>query len=159
VIQGGHVIFSIKDETGEVDCAAYEPTVTLCRIARMLRAGDHVKVFGGVRPSSSKHQLTINLEKLMIQELAPKSSLANPSCPECGKRMKSMGKNQGFRCDKCGFRSSHLEKRRINEERGIDSGLYITSPRSQRHLTKPHCRYGKEKQGAPKEMIESWHRP
>ena len=26
VIQGGHVIFSIRDGTGEVDCAAYEPT-------------------------------------------------------------------------------------------------------------------------------------
>jgi tRNA(Ile2)-agmatinylcytidine synthase len=159
VIQGGHVIFSIKDETGEVDCAAYEPTVTLCKRARKLIAGDIVKVFGGVRPSSSKHQLTINLEKLRIQTLAPKTSFVNPSCPECGRRMKSMGKNQGFRCDKCGFRSSQLKKLEVNEERGLETGLYITSPRSQRHLTKPHCRYGKEKTRAPQEMIENWHYP
>ena len=159
VIQGGHVIFSIKDETGEVDCAAYEPTGNLCKTSRKLMARDIVKVFGGVRSSSSKHQLTINLEKMRIQKLAPKTSFVNPSCPECGKRMKSMGKNQGFRCDKCGFRSSQLKKLEVNEERGLEMGLYITSPRSQRHLTKPHCRYGKEKTGVPKEMVKNWHYP
>jgi len=159
VIQGGHVIFVIKDKTGEVDCAAYEPTGILCKTSRKLISGDIVKVFGGVRPSCSEHQLTINLEKLRILELAPKASFVNPSCPECGRRMKSMGKNQGFRCDKCGFRSSQLKKLEVNEERGLERGLYITSPRSQRHLTKPHCRYGREKSGASKEMIENWHYP
>ncbi len=159
VIQGGHVIFSIKDETGEVDCAAYEPTVTLCKVSRKLIAGDDVKVFGGVRPSSLEHQLTINLEKMRVLKLVPRISFANPSCPECTKRMKSMGKNQDFRCDKCGFRSSELKKLEVKEERGLERGLYITSPRSQRHLTKPHYRYGKEKAGASKEMIENWHHP
>ncbi|MCW4015696.1 MAG: tRNA(Ile)(2)-agmatinylcytidine synthase [Candidatus Bathyarchaeota archaeon] len=159
IIQGGHVIFAIKDETGEVDCAAYEPTVTLSKIARKLMAGDVLKVYGGVRASSSEHRLTINLEKMRILELVPKVSFVNPSCPECGKRTKSMGKNQGFRCDKCGFRSSQLKKQQVNEERGLEVGLYITSPRSQRHLTKPHCRYGKEKTGVPKELIENWHYP
>ncbi len=159
VIQGGHVIFSIKDETGEVNCAAYEPTVSLCKTARKLMAGDIVKVYGGVRPSSSEHQLTINLEKMRILELAPRVSFVNPNCPECTKRMKSMGKNQGFRCDKCSFRSSQIKKLAVNEERGLERGLYITSQRSQRHLTKPYCRYGKEKTGASKEMIENWHYP
>jgi tRNA(Ile2)-agmatinylcytidine synthase len=159
VIQGGHVIFSMKDETGEVDCAAYEPTGNLCKTSRKLMGGDIVKVFGGVRPSSSEHQLTINLEKMRILELVPKASFVNPSCPECGRRMKSMGKNQGFRCDKCGFRSSQLKKLEVNEERELETGLYITSPRSQRHLTKPHCRYGKEKNGAPKEIVKTWHYP
>jgi len=158
IIQGGHVIFAIKDETGEVDCAAYEPTVTLCKIARKLMTGDVLKVYGGVR-SSSGHQLTINLEKMRIKELVPRTSFVNPSCPECTKRMKSMGKNQGFRCDTCGFRSSQLKKLEFNEERGFEVGLYITSPRSQRHLTKPHCRYGREKTGVPKELIENWHQP
>ncbi len=159
VIQGGHVIFSIEDSSGEVDCAAYEPTGNLCKISRKLIAGDKVRVFGGVRPSSSNYQLTINLEKMRILELAPKAILVNPSCPECGKRMKSMGKNQGFRCEKCGFRSSQLKKVRVEEERELKRGLYITASRSQRHLTKPHCRYGREKTGAPKEMIRNWHSP
>ena len=159
VIQGGHVIFSIKDNTGEVDCAVYAPTGNLCKTARKLVAGDVVKVFGGVRPPSLELQLTINLEKLVIQKLVPRTVFVNPVCPECGKRMKSMGKNQGFRCDKCGFRSSELKKLKVEEERGVDVGLYITSPRSQRHLTKPHCRYGKEKTGAPKELMDGWHSP
>ena len=159
VIKGGHVIFSIRDETGEVDCAAYAPTGNLCRTSRKLMAGDHLKVFGGVRPSSLEHQLTINLEKMRVLELVPRTSFVNPVCPECGKRMKSMGKNQGFRCSKCGFRSSQLKKLEVNEERELERGLYITSPRSQRHLTKPHCRYGKEKTGVPKKMMEKWHYP
>ena len=159
IIQGGHVIFSIKDCTGEVDCAAYEPTVTLCKTARKLRSGDILKVYGGVRSAFSGHQFTINLEKIEVLELSPKTSFANPNCPECEKRMKSMGKNRGFRCDKCGFRSSQLKKLEVPEERGLERGLYITSPRSQRHLTKPHRRYGREKTGAPKTMIEKWHHP
>jgi tRNA(Ile2)-agmatinylcytidine synthase len=160
VIQGGHVIFSIEDYTGEVDCAAYKPTGNLCKTSRKLMIGDILKVFGGVRPSSPKHHLTINLEKMMILELAPRTSLLNPCCPECGKRMKSMGKNQGFRCDKCGFRSSKLKKLKVNEEREVKKGLYITSSRSQRHLTKPLCRYGREKKtGVPKEMIKKWRCP
>jgi tRNA(Ile2)-agmatinylcytidine synthase len=159
VIKGGHVIFSIKDSTGEVDCAAYEPTVTLSKMARKLTEGDRLKVYGGVRPSSDGHQLTINLEKVRVLELVPRATLANPVCPECGKRTKSMGKNQGFRCDKCGFRSAELKKIKVTEDRGIEEKLYITSLRSQRHLTKPHSRYGKEKSGVPKQLIDGWHCP
>jgi tRNA(Ile2)-agmatinylcytidine synthase len=160
IIQGGHVIFSIKDESGEVDCAAYEPTGNLCKTSRNFIVGDVVKVFGGVRPPSSTHQLTINMEKIKVLELAPKTSFVNRNCPECGKRMKSMGKNQGFRCEKCGYRSSKLKKVRVEEERELKKGrLYITSLRSQRHLTKPYSRYGREKTGAPNEMVENWHHP
>jgi len=158
-LQGGHVIFSIKDETGEVDCAAYEPTVILCKAARNLIVGDTLTVYGGVRPASSECPLTINLEKINILDLTPKISFVNPSCPKCDKRMKSMGRNQGFRCDRCGFRSSELKKQEINEERGLERGLHISSPRSQRHLTKPHCRYGREKTGTSEELIENWHYP
>jgi tRNA(Ile2)-agmatinylcytidine synthase len=159
VIKGGHVIFSIKDSTGEVDCAAYEPTVTLSKMSRKLMKGDRLKVYGGVRPSFAEHELTINLEKVRVLELVSRVSFRNPVCPECGKRTKSMGKNQGFRCEKCGFRSSELKKTKVTEKRGIDEKLYITSPRSQRHLTKPHSRYGKEKAGIPKQLTDSWHYP
>ena len=159
VIQGGHVIFSIRDETGEVDCAAYEPTGTLCEISKKLSVGDLVEAFGGVRPASAKHSVTVNLEKMRILKLAPKATFFNPICPECGRRMKSMGTGKGFRCEKCGFRSSQLGKVAVKGKRGLKRGLYITSPRSQRHLTKPLCRYGREKSGAPKKMIRDWHFP
>lgn len=157
IIQGGHVIFGLKDETGQVDCAAYKPTVTLCKVARNLMKGDVVKIYGGVR-ELSKGQLTVNLEKIEVLDLVPKVLFLNPVCPDCGKRLKSMGAKQGFRCDKCGFRSSELTKIQIEQKRDLTTGLHITSPRSQRHLTKPHCRYGREKSGKPKTMIKNWYK-
>jgi tRNA(Ile2)-agmatinylcytidine synthase len=159
VIQGGHVIFPIGDKTGDAECAAYRPTGTLREISKNLIVGDSIEAFGGVRPASSNHLETVNLEKIRILKLSPKATFFNPTCPECGKRMKSMGTRKGFRCKKCGFRSSKLGKVTAKEKRELKRGLYITSPRSQRHLTKPLCRYRREKSCAPKKMIEDWHFP
>ncbi len=159
IVPRRHVIFSIKDEDSMIDCAAYAPTGTLQKVARMLIVGDIVEAYGGVRPASEKHPVTINLEKIRILKLAAKFVLHNPLCPRCGRRMKSMGTGKGFRCDKCGFRSLKLKKNVAEEKRNIKEGLYITSPRSQRHLTKPLCRYGHEKSGEPKPMIKDWHFP
>jgi len=80
-------------------------------------------------------------------------------CPQCGKRMKSMGTNKGFRCEKCGFRGEKLEKVKVKVNRDLKQKLYVTSPRSQRHLTKPLSRYGLEKKGRLKKMILDWHFP
>ena len=148
-IQGGHVIFKIKDETGEVDCAAYEPTGILRKIAKKLIVGDVVEVCGGVRPPSSGNPLTVNAEKIRILKLAPDLIYRNPQCPICGKRMKSMGRGKGFECKKCGFHGRDLKKIASERPRKLKLGLYITSPRSQRHLTKPLVRYGREKNGPP----------
>jgi tRNA(Ile2)-agmatinylcytidine synthase len=154
-----HRIFSIEDETGRVDCAAYEPTGVLRQIARQLLVGDVVEASGGVRPSTPEHPLTINLERLQILKLAPKTALRNPKCPKCGKATSSMGKGQGLRCPACGFRSTDLKKITLEEGRNIVEGLYVTSPRSQRHLTKPSSRYGREKTGKPRKMVANWHYP
>lgn len=159
IVPRRHVIFSIKDEEGTVDCAAYAPTGRLRKVARTLTVGDLVEACGGVRPASEKHPVTINLEKMRILKLAPKIVFHNPFCSQCGRRMKSMGTGKGFRCDKCGFRSLKLKKIAAEEERNVKEELYITSPRSQRHLTKPFCRYGREKLGKPKRMIKVWHFP
>ncbi len=159
MIPGRHVIFSIKDKTGQIDCAAYEPTGTLREAAKKLIEGDQVEVHGGVRPASPQHPITINLEKMRILRLAPKIDFRNPTCSQCGKRMESMGRGKGFRCKKCGFRSSRLEKVAVESKRSLKRKLYITSPRSQRHLAKPHLRYGREKSNAPKNMIKDWHSP
>ena len=159
VIAGGHVIFTLRDKTGEVDCAAYKPTGILQQVARKLVKGDLVEVCGGVRSASSTHPVTINLEKLRILKIAPKIALYNPKCPRCGRRMKSMGLKKGYRCEKCGFRSSRLEKVAVESKRNLETGIYVTSPRSQRHLTKPLCRYGREKPNKPRRMIDGWHFP
>jgi tRNA(Ile2)-agmatinylcytidine synthase len=162
IVPRRHVIFSIKDETGKIDCAAYEPTGALRKAAVQLIVGDRVEVHGGVRPVSKTCPMTINLEKFRVIKLAPKIALHNPKCPKCGKTMSSMGKNQGFRCEKCGFKSKQLTKTRAVEERILEEGrLYITSLHSQRHLTKPHSRYGQEKTLSQKrfKMIQEWCSP
>jgi len=155
-----HVIFSVRDESGEVDCAAYEPTGALRKVARELIIGDRVEVYGAVKKPSASKPLTINLEKIKVLALAPKIVLENPVCKKCGKRLESMGKDKGFRCKKCGARFADARKVQVAVERKLKAGLYVTSTRSQRHLTKPLRRYGLEKHGAKAEgMIENWHTP
>jgi tRNA(Ile2)-agmatinylcytidine synthase len=156
IIPKRHVIFTIRDETGQTDCAAYEPTGDLRKAANQLIVGDIVEVYGGVRPESSKNPLTINLEKFRVVSLARKIEFQNPLCPNCGKRMKSMGKRKGFKCDKCSFRSSTVIKTEAHLNRDLKEKLYITSTHSQRHLTKPFNRYGQEKTGKLKKMIRIW---
>jgi len=156
IVPRRHVFFTISDEAGQVDCAAYEPTGELRKAARQLLEGDVVEVGGGVRPASKKRPMTINLEKMRVLELAPRIVLRNPLCPHCGRRMESMGAGKGFRCDKCGFRSTKLRKLSREESRGLRKGVYVTSPRSQRHLTKPLSRYGFEKSNRPKKLMSNW---
>jgi tRNA(Ile2)-agmatinylcytidine synthase len=154
------VVFSVKDEDGEIDCAAYEPTGILRKMARKLIKGDRVEVYGAVRKPSPNKPLTINLEKINVLALAPKILLQNPICQKCGKRLKSMGKNKGFRCKKCGTRFDDARKKQSAVKRGLKAGLYVTSNRSQRHLTKPLRRYGQEKHDLEIEgIIENWHSP
>jgi tRNA(Ile2)-agmatinylcytidine synthase len=153
-----HVIFAIKDDSAEMDCAAYEPTGDLRKIARELIVGDIIEVYGAVHKATPSKPLTINLEKINILNLTQKTLLENPLCPNCGKHLKSMGKNQGFRCEKCGGKFNDLKKKESIVPRVLKAGLYVTSARSQRHLTKPLRRYGLEKQGVKeKSMIEGWH--
>jgi tRNA(Ile2)-agmatinylcytidine synthase len=153
-----HVIFSIKDNSAEVDCAAYEPTGSLRKIARELIVGDSVEVYGAVHKPTQSKPLTINLEKINILNLASKTVFENPLCPRCGKRLKSMGKNQGFRCEKCGAEYGDFTKKESTLHRTLKAGLYVTSTRSQRHLTKPLRRYGLEKRCfEPKSTVECWH--
>ena len=135
-IEGGHVIFRIKDDSGEIDCAAYEPTKEFREIIRQLTFGDKIQAFGGVR----KKPLTINLEKIKVLKLVEKvEKIENPVCPKCGKHMKSRGKNQGFKCVKCKTKSDDpiLEK----VKRNIDIGFYEVPVCARRHLSKPLKRF------------------
>jgi tRNA(Ile2)-agmatinylcytidine synthase len=160
MIRGRHVIFPIIDDASRVDCAAFEPTGNLRAVARKLIAGDRLIVCGGVRPPSNGKPLTINLEKFRLTKLAPKVLYDNPVCLKCGTHLKSMGQNQGFRCDRCRRRYPSLEKVAVKLDRDVTKDLYITSTRSQRHLTKPSERYGREKRRSQAErLIDEWHFP
>ena len=153
-----HVIFSIKDNSAEIDCAAYEPTGSLRKIARELVVGDSIEVYGAVHKPTLSKPITINLEKINVLTLTPKTLMQNPLCPNCGKRLKSMGRNQGIRCEKCGEKFVGLQKKELVTPRTIEAGLYVTSTRSQRHLTKPLRRYGLEKLCyESKPLVEGWH--
>jgi tRNA(Ile2)-agmatinylcytidine synthase len=155
-----HVIFSIKDASAELDCAAYEPTGDLRKIARELTIGDTVEVCGAVHKATATKPLTINLEKIKVLSLSQTTQTENPFCPSCGKRLKSMGKNQGFRCEKCGGKYSQLKKVETIAPRVLKPGLYVTSTRSQRHLTKPLRRYRQEKTAeSHPDLISEWHFP
>lgn len=156
-ICGGHVIFPLQDETGSVDCAAYEPTGSFREIIKGLEPGDELRVFGGVRPAGSPIPRTINLEKLEVLKLIAHKTSQNPICSTCGKRMKSAGKGQGYRCKRCRTLASskiHSEIRRELEEK-----VYLPPPRAHRHLTKPEVRYGRESSGLCRAPTSGWHFP
>jgi tRNA(Ile2)-agmatinylcytidine synthase len=160
MIRGKHVIFQARDKSAKVDCAAYEPSGALNRVARELALGDEIEVYGSVRVPRRGESLTVNLEKIRLLKLAPRIVYRNPICPNCEKRMKSMGRDKGFRCEKCRLREPEAEKVELRMKRDIEKGLYITSVRSQRHLTKPLVRYGMEKRhGTRERLLEVWHFP
>jgi len=135
-IKGGHVIFSIKDSSGEIDCAAYEPTKQFRDVIRKLCVGDEVEVYGGVR----EKPLTVNLEKINIRHLEKQvKKVENPVCPKCGKHMKSKGMGQGFKCKICGLKSEKPVFKEV--ERGIHTGFYEVPVCARRHLSKPLKRF------------------
>jgi tRNA(Ile2)-agmatinylcytidine synthase len=138
-IQGGHVLFTIKDTTGTISCAAYEPTKEFRKIVRELYIGDDIEVYGGVR----EHPLTINLEKFEVKHLTTRSvKTENPVCPTCKKHMKSKGTEQGYKCIKCGKTS--VTPIIQEKPRTIIKGFYEVPVCARRHLSKPLKRMNQE---------------
>jgi tRNA(Ile2)-agmatinylcytidine synthase len=159
-IKGGHVFVSLTDETGRIDCAAYEPTGSFRGFVRGLIPGDNVRVSGGVREGAASERPTFNVEKLEVLKLARDLRKVNPACPECGGSMESMGREKGFRCRGCGFRGPEMAKVIVEKERQIQSGLFLPPSRAQRHLAKPSVRYDREKIGLPQLSLDDpWHWP
>jgi len=158
-ISGGHVIVGLSDNSGEIDCAAYEPTGSFRDIVRKLILGDLVEAYGGIRRGTRTHLRTLNLEKIKVLDLAQDIRFENPRCSKCGKRMESAGRGQGFRCQKCKMEDHNARKISVVVERTLAPGMYLPPPRAHRHLTKPITRYGKEKTSADFSFIEPWHSP
>ncbi len=134
VIEGGHVIFTLKDDSGSVDCAAYEPTKGFRDVVKNLKEGDLLKVYGGIGDKGS-----LNIEKIDVLKLAKIYNSQNPIC-KCGKRMKSAGKNKGYKCLNCGFKLRSGTKDLIEVERNIKERFYEVPPSARRHLSKPLIR-------------------
>ncbi|MBN2066294.1 MAG: DUF1743 domain-containing protein [Candidatus Thermoplasmatota archaeon] len=131
-IEGGHILFSLIDETEKIDCAAYEPTKEFRHVIKQLLPGDLIEAYGGVR----EHPITVNLEKINVLELSNHvEKVENPVCPQCKKHMKSKGKGQGYKCKHCGTTSNEpvVEEKR----RSIQQGFYEVPVCARRHLSKP----------------------
>ncbi|ADP77467.1 tRNA(Ile2) 2-agmatinylcytidine synthetase [Methanothermus fervidus DSM 2088] len=135
VIEGGHVFFTLKDSSGEITCAAYEPTKEFRKIVMKLKPGDKLKIYGGIGVHN-----TLNIEKMKILELAPLYKKLNPLCPKCGKRMKSAGKNKGLKCLNCGNKIPYEYKIIKKIPRNIKKKWYEVPPAARRHLSKPLIR-------------------
>jgi tRNA(Ile2)-agmatinylcytidine synthase len=153
---GGHLYFSLDVQSKEARCSIYEPTGDMNRVSRLLALGDRVIVAGGVRRPSSKHPSQINVERLGVIELANLTDVNNPICGLCSSRMKSEGKFKGFQCKRCGRRLPEGSECLKRIDRILHSGIYLPSPRAQRHLTKPLVRYGRELTGLSYPLIEGW---
>lgn len=134
-IVGGHVVVTLRLGNGaKMECAAYEPSKGFRERVRALRPGDRVRVVGELR----EFPRTLNLEKMQVLSLSPQTGkVANPICPSCGRRMKSAGRGEGYRCRRCGVRAGEEEAERRQVERGLEIGWYEPPVCARRHLSRP----------------------
>ena len=138
VIEGGHLIFALGDKSGQIECAAYEPTKQFREFIRELEPGDFIRVYGGIGEGISAKG-TLNIEKFELLKLADLFITKNPMC-DCGKRMKSAGTEKGYKCPKCGTKLGENKKEMVKIQRNIKEGFYETPPSARRHLSKPIVR-------------------
>lgn len=131
---GGHVMFSISKSGKKANCAVYKPT-GLTGIASNLIKGDLIKIGGGIRKASKTHDRILNVEFIDVIKLEKNSVSVNPYCTKCMKHMKSRGKGQGYKCEKCGQISQNKILKKI--PRKIKDQLYLPIPSAHRHLTRP----------------------
>jgi tRNA(Ile2)-agmatinylcytidine synthase len=138
VIEGGHLIFTLKDGSGEIECAAYEPTKKFRDFVREIKPDDILKVYGGIGEGID-NKGTLNIEKFELLKLAKHVKFVNPIC-KCGKRMKSAGTGKGYKCPNCGEIVRNGKKVSINLSRNIKEGFYEAPASARRHLSKPIVR-------------------
>lgn len=134
IIEGGHMFFTLYDDSDEIECGAYEPTKDFRKIVAKLREGDIIELYGGIGD-----QNTFNIEKFQVIKLN-EFVYRNPVC-ECGKRMSSAGRGKGFKCKSCGKRIESDEKVPEKMDRTLINGKFYETPVSaRRHLSKPLIR-------------------
>ena len=136
---GGHAYFDVRAAGAVVRCAAYRRS-GLAGTAASLKAGDAVRVGGGMRPALRGLPRVLNAEVIEVVSVAPEWRDENPRCAPCGRSMKSRGRGQGYACPRCGAASPG--RRRVEARRALRAGTYLPPASSQRHLARPRERYG-----------------
>jgi tRNA(Ile2)-agmatinylcytidine synthase len=129
---GGHVFVTLADGDSEVDCVAFEPTKRFRDRVRALRVGDELTACGEVARG------TLKLEKFAVRSLN-RVEERTPTCPDCGRRMESAGRNQGYRCRDCGTTG---DRATVEIDRDLERGWYEVPPCARRHVAKPLVRGG-----------------
>ena len=134
--RGGHVFVDLaagSADDARLECAAFEPTKRFRDRVRALRVGDRLTACGEVSRG------TLKLEKFAVRELVT-TERVTPTCPDCERRMKSAGRNQGYRCRDCGTSRDGKVERGL--ERDLETGWYEVPPCARRHISKPLVRGG-----------------
>ncbi|MCI4325185.1 MAG: DUF1743 domain-containing protein [Thermoplasmata archaeon] len=129
-LRGGHVELPLRVGKEIVDCRVFEPTKTLPRVARSLRAGDTVEVSGGTGEDP-----TFRVEGIRVLALVPRTLPGPPPrCGPCGRRARSMGSARGFRCPGCHRRWPPESTRPRSAPAEFGRGTYHPTPSARRHL-------------------------
>jgi tRNA(Ile2)-agmatinylcytidine synthase len=136
--RGGHVFVGLEERdrdeaSSTVECVAFEPTKRFRDRVRALRVGDRITACGEVSDGALK------LEKFAVRALVA-TECVTPTCSDCGRRMKSAGRDQGYRCRDC--RTTAEEKVTVPVERDLELGWYEVPPCARRHIAKPLIRGG-----------------
>lgn len=138
-IEGGHVFTEMDTKYGRITVGAYEPSKEFRYLFDNLSQGDRIGVMGELR----NEPRTLNAEKVYVTDIAERyEKISNPICQECGRTMKSAGKDKRYRCKKCGTSSDEpiLKK----DTRYVAKGWYEPPVAARRHLSKPLKRMGFE---------------
>lgn len=137
----------IDTSYGIVTIGAYEPSKEFRMLFDHLIPGDRIRVMGELRDQPR----TLNAEKVHVISLADDFvKISNPVCPSCGKRMKSIGKDEGYRCRECHTRSRDVST--VKRTRWVVPGWYEPPAAARRHLSRPLKRTGIEQ---PIEFVNS----
>jgi tRNA(Ile2)-agmatinylcytidine synthase len=129
-LRGGHVGLVLRVADERLECRVFEPTKTLTRVARSLRAGDSVRVWGGTGEDP-----TFRVEGIQILRIAPRTvPTPRPRCPSCGRSARSLGAGRGYRCPDCHRRWPPESRRRQTGRAEFGRGTYHPTPSARRHL-------------------------
>ncbi|MHB8633572.1 MAG: TiaS agmantine-binding domain-containing protein [Thermoplasmatota archaeon] len=130
---GGHVFVALTDDAGiAFEAVAFEPTKGFRAAVRALYPGDEVEVVGALSPGPNP---LVKLEKLHLRNAAIQLERPpNPSCPTCGRSLKSAGVGQGLRCRTCKTRAPLPDAKPVSRP---PPGWHEVPVMARRHLHRP----------------------
>ncbi len=154
VLPGGDVLVKLGDRDSEARLwAVFFKETGLNKVAGRLMTGDLITVCGGGKYWEGRG-VVVHSDFLEVLELASETYV-NPKCPVCGHRMKSSGRSKGWKCPKCGFKSTSLSKEVVKLARDLERRAYRPRDIAVKHLVMPESRVGRVSD-CSKPLISKW---